>query len=249
MSEEDGKPSAPPRVLVCIPTYRERDNLEILLPAVLSHAPAADVLVIDDSSPDGTAGLVTSLAAADPRIRLLLRPAKLGLGSALLAGMRRAIDEGYGLLVTMDADLSHDPAHLPALTAGMARHDVMIGSRYAPGGRTSGWPVSRLLISHAVNLMTRLLLRLRARDASGGYRCYRVALLREAGLDRILSRGYSFQQEVLYRCQKAGCRVGETPIHFEERRAGSSKADLAECVRSMAALLSLGVPAFLGLDS
>jgi dolichol-phosphate mannosyltransferase len=234
------------RVLVGVATYRERDNLKRLLPAILQHAPAADVLVVDDSSPDGTADFVRSLA--DPRVRLLLRPAKAGLGTAILAGMRRAIDEGYDLFVTMDADLSHDPRHLPALLAGMDQHDVMIGSRYVPGGRTVGWPVSRLLLSRAVNRLTRLLFRFRAKDASGGYRCYRVAKLREADLHKVRSRGYSIQQELLYRCQRAGCRIGETPIVFEERRAGASKADLAECVRSLSALLALGVPAFLGLD-
>jgi dolichol-phosphate mannosyltransferase len=241
---EEGKA----RVLVGVATYRERENLERLLPAILQHAPAADVLVVDDSSPDGTADYVTALAAADPRVRLLLRPGKMGLGTAILAGMGRAIDEGYDLFVTMDADLSHDPRHLPALLAGMARHDVMIGSRYAPGGRTVGWPLSRLLLSRAVNLLTRLLFRFRAADASGGYRCYRVAKLREANLHKVRSRGYSIQQELLHRCQRAGCRIGETPIVFEERRAGASKADLAECVRSLTALLALGVPAFLGLD-
>ncbi|MBY0229535.1 MAG: polyprenol monophosphomannose synthase [Gemmataceae bacterium] len=238
--------SGGPRVLVSLATYKERENLETLLPCVLEHAPGADVLVVDDNSPDGTADFVRSFG--DPRVRLLLRPGKLGLGSAILAGMRHALEGHYDLFVNMDADFSHHPRHLPALIGGMHQHDVMIGSRYVPGGGTVGWPLSRWLISRSVNALTRFLFRLRARDTSGAYRCYRVGMLREARLDRVRSRGYSFQQEVLYRCVKAGARVGETPIVFEERRAGSSKVDLRESVRSLAQLLKLGVPAFFGYD-
>ncbi len=236
------------RVLIGVATYRERDNLERLLPAILRHAPAADVLVVDDSSPDGTAEFVTAMARRDRRFRLLSRAGKLGLGTAILAGMRYGIDHGYDLFVNMDADLSHDPSHLPALLAGMDQHDVMIGSRYVPGGRTVDWPLSRYVISRGVNLLVRFLFRFRARDLSGGYRCYRVSKLREASLHKVRSRGYSFMQEVLYRCQRAGCTIGETPIVFVERQAGSSKVSLGESARSLGRLLSLGVPAFFGLD-
>jgi dolichol-phosphate mannosyltransferase len=163
--------------------------------------------------------------------------------------MRYAIEHHYDFFVNMDADLSHDPRHLPAILAGMDRHDVMIGSRYVPGGRTVDWPLSRLVISRVVNLLVRFLFRFRAKDLSGGYRCYRVSKLREAGIDQVRSQGYSFMQEVLFRCQRVGCRIGETPIVFVERQAGISKVSLAESLRSLGRLLSLGVPTFFGLDS
>ena len=242
-------PPPPPRVLVSLATYNERENLGPLLQEIHKELPAADVLVVDDNSPDGTGRLADELAASDPRLHVLHRPGKLGLGTAVLTAMRYAMEHGFDFLVNMDADFSHHPRYLPALLAGMRRHDVMIGSRYVRGGGTENWPRSRLLISQAVNLMVRLLLRVPARDCSGAYRCYRVAKLRQARLERMVSRGYSFQQEVLYRCRLAGCRIGETPILFENRRAGASKVNLKEAVRSISVLLRLGIPAFFGLDS
>jgi dolichol-phosphate mannosyltransferase len=241
-------PPESPRTLVATATYNERDNLRPLLAGVAKALPAADVLVIDDNSPDGTGALADELAAADPRVRVLHRAGKLGLGTAILAGMRHAMDHGYDLFVNMDADLSHDPCYLPALVAGMNRYDVMIGSRYVPGGGTENWPLSRRAVSTAVNTLTRFLMRLPARDTSGAYRCYRVAKLRQARLERVISRGYSFQQEVLYRCRKAGCRIGETPIVFADRRAGVTKVNTREAVRSMGVILVVGLRAFFGQD-
>jgi dolichol-phosphate mannosyltransferase len=241
-------PPESPRILVATATYNERDNLRPLLTGVAKALPAADVLVVDDNSPDGTGALADELAAADPRVRVLHRAGKLGLGTAILAGMRYAMDHGYDLFVNMDADLSHDPCYLPALVAGMDRHDVMIGSRYVPGGGTENWPLSRRAVSQAVNTLTRFLMRLPARDTSGAYRCYRVTKLRQARLDRVISRGYSFQQEVLYRCRKAGCRIGETPIVFADRRAGVTKVNTREAVRSLGVILVVGLRAFFGQD-
>jgi dolichol-phosphate mannosyltransferase len=169
------------------------------------------------------------------------------LGTATLAAMRYALEHGYDLLVNMDADFSHHPRYLPALLAGMDRHDVMIGSRYVPGGGSADWPLSRRLVSRGVNALVRLLMRVPARDCSGAYRCYRVAKLRDAHLEKVISRGYSFQQEVLYHCRQAGCRIGETPIVFENRRAGASKVNPREAARSIGVLLYLGVRAFFGL--
>jgi dolichol-phosphate mannosyltransferase len=229
-------------------TYNERDNLARLIQEIHAVVPAADVLVIDDNSPDGTGKLADELAAADPRIHVLHRPGKLGLGTAILEGMAYALKQGYDLFVNMDADFSHHPRYLPAMLAGMKDNDIMIGSRYVKGGGTLNWPLKRRLMSAGVNAVARLMLRLPARDTSGGYRCYRVAKLRETDLTHLRSHGYSFQEEVLYRCHRAGCRVGETPIIFADRRAGASKADLRESVRSMAVLLRLGVEALLGLD-
>ncbi len=237
-----------PRVLVGIATYKERDNLEPLVREIQAHAPHVDVLVVDDNSPDGTGELADRLAAADPRIHVLHRAGKLGLGTAILTGMRYAVERGYDLYVSMDADFSHHPRYLPALLAGMRRHDVMLGSRYVAGGGTANWPLSRRVMSGGVNAVVRLLMRIPARDTSGGYRCYRVARLPFADLRRLLSHGYSFQEEVLYRCHRAGCHIGETPITFEDRRAGSSKVDPREVARSMGVILWLGLKAMFGYD-
>jgi dolichol-phosphate mannosyltransferase len=237
-----------PRVLISLATYNERDNLAPLLTEIRKVLPDADVLVIDDNSPDGTGRLADELAGGDPRLHVLHRAGKLGLGTAILTAMHYAMDHGFDFHINMDADFSHHPRYLPPLLAGMDRHDVMIGSRYVPGGGSEGWPASRRLISRSVNALVAFLMRLPARDCSGAYRCYRVDKLRQVRLDRIVSRGYSFQQEVLYRCRKARCRLGETPILFANRRAGESKVNWYEAVRSIAMLLYLGVPAFFGFD-
>jgi dolichol-phosphate mannosyltransferase len=234
--------------LVSLATYNERDNLAPLVAEIDKVVPSADVLVIDDNSPDGTGRLADELAAANPRLHVLHRPGKLGLGTAILAGMGYALEHDYDLFVNMDADFSHHPRYLPAILAGMDCHDVMIGSRYVPGGGSENWPLGRRLMSLGINKVVALLMRIRARDCSGAYRCYRVAKLREAQLERVRSRGYSFQQEVLYRCRKAGCKIGETPIIFENRRAGKSKVNIREAVRSIAMIFRIGVPAFFGLD-
>jgi dolichol-phosphate mannosyltransferase len=237
-----------PRTLVTLATYNERDNLAPLITEVLRQLPAADVLVIDDNSPDGTGRLADELAAADPRVRVLHRPGKLGLGTATLAAMKHAMDNGYDYHVNMDADFSHPPRYLPALVAGMTKYDVMIGSRYVKGGGSENWPLARLAISKSVNALVRFLMRIPARDCSGAFRCYRVAKLRQVRLDKVISRGYSFQQEVLFRCREAGCKIGETPIIFENRRAGASKVNTREAVRSIAVILLLGVKAFFGWE-
>jgi dolichol-phosphate mannosyltransferase len=237
-----------PRLLISLATYNERDNLAPLIQEILAMAPSADVLVIDDNSPDGTGKLAEDLADRDRRIAVLHRAGKLGLGTAILAGMNYACEHKYDLFLNMDADFSHHPRYLPALLAGMGRHDVMIGSRYVPGGGVANWPWSRRLLSWAVNVLSRLLLRLPAHDTSGSYRCYRTTKLRKARLDQLISRGYSFQEEVLYHCRRAGCKIGETPILFENRRAGTSKVNPKEAVRSLAILVWLGIRAIFGAD-
>ncbi|MBL8799711.1 MAG: polyprenol monophosphomannose synthase [Planctomycetia bacterium] len=237
-----------PRLLVSIATYNERDNIGKLIDEIHAVVPWADVLVIDDNSPDGTGNLVDERAAADPRIQVLHRAGKLGLGTAILAGMRYAMQNNYELLLNMDADFSHHPRFLPAILAGMNRNDVMIGSRYIPGGGTANWPLSRRIMSWGVGSIVRLLMRIPARDTSGAYRCYRVSKLRETDLDAIISRGYSFQQEVLWRCRQAGCRISETPIFFENRRAGASKVNPHEAVRSLGTIIYLGLGAFFGFS-
>ena len=241
-------PESPPRLLVTLATYNERDNLEPLIRAIHEQAAHADVLVIDDNSPDGTGRLADDLAAKDPRIHVMHRPGKLGLGTASLAAMRYAMDHNYDYLLNMDADFSHPPRYVPFLLAGMKDKDVMIGSRYVPGGGTENWPLPRRVISRSVNTMVRMLFRMPVRDASGAFRCFRVTKLRETRLDQVRSRGYSFQQEVLYRCHRAGSRLGEHPIIFENRRAGASKVSGKEALRSMSMLMWLGVRSWLRLD-
>lgn len=238
----------PDRLLVSIATYNERDNVGKLIEDIHSYAPQADVLVVDDNSPDGTGRLVDELASRDPRIKALHRPGKLGLGTAIVAAMRYAQANDYTLLLNMDADFSHPARYIPALLAGMQRHDVMIGSRYVAGGGTENWPVVREKISRGVNGLVRFFFRMGVRDASGAFRCYRVSKLKQVRFDRIVSRGYSFQQEMLYRCRLAGCRLGETPIIFENRRAGKSKVNAKEAVRSMLTIIYLGVKAMVGIE-
>ncbi len=248
---EGASPSGPPpepRILVSLATYNEAGNIAALIAEIHQYLPQADVLVIDDNSPDGTWKIVEELGAVDPRVKLLRRPGKLGLGTATLAAMRYAMDHGYDYLQNMDADFSHPPRYLPGILAGMSRHDVMIGSRYVRGGGTQNWPLPRRVISRCVNTLVRILFRMPVRDASGAYRCYRVSKLRQVPLDRVRSRGYSFQQEVLFRCHKAGCKLGEYPIIFENRRAGASKVNRKEAVRSLSMLLYLGVRNLLGLE-
>ncbi len=236
------------RILISLCTYNERDNLAPLVNDIRRQIPTADVLVLDDNSPDGTGKLADELHEADPKVLVEHRPGKLGLGAAILAAMRFALERNYDLLINMDADFSHHPRYLPALLAGMDGRDVMIGSRYVSGGGSAHWPLTRRLMSTGVNMLVRLLMRIPAHDTSGAYRCYRVDLLRRARLDKVISRGYSFQQEVLYHCRKAGARMGETPIIFENRRAGFSKVNPREAIRSLGAILFIGVAAFFGCD-
>ena len=236
------------RVLVSLATYNERGNLGELICEIQAALPSAEVLVIDDNSPDGTGALADEMARADARIHVVHREGKLGLGTAILAAMRYAMDHDYDYLVNMDADFSHHPRYLPAMLAGMNDKDVMIGSRYVAGGGTENWPLKRRVISKSVGFLVRVLLRIPAKDTSGAYRCYRVAKLRDAQLEKVVSRGYSFQQEVLYRCRKAGCRIGETPIVFENRRAGASKVNMKEAVRSLGVICYVGMKATLMLD-
>lgn len=238
----------PERTLVSLATYNEKENLEPLVSAIHQYLPDADILIIDDNSPDGTGQIADALQARDSRIQVIHRPGKLGLGTAIITAMRYAIEQRYDFLINMDADFSHHPQYLPALRAGMKGRDVMVGSRYVPGGGVKNWPWKRAAMSWGVNILSRVLFRLPVHDTSGAYRCYRVSLLERLPLHRIWSRGYSFQEEVLYRCRKAGARFGETPILFEDRRAGASKVNLWEAIRSLTILCVLGMLALLGLD-
>jgi dolichol-phosphate mannosyltransferase len=220
-------PQAPPTDIadctVIIPTYNERENIGALLPQVLK-LPRFRVLVVDDNSPDGTAEVVARLASEEPRIGLLSRPAKQGLGTAYIAGFRRALSEGAAYIYEMDADFSHDPSYLPTLLAAAeTQYDLVLGSRYVAGGGTANWGIIRKMISRGGNLYARVILGLPVMDATGGFRCYRRRVLEAINLDEIHSNGYSFQIELVYRTLRAGFQIGEVPIIFPDRRVGQSK--------------------------
>ncbi len=212
-----------PRTLVVLPTYEERATIGEVLAGLLALPQRLDVLVVDDASPDGTAEVVRELAAGDPRVRLLERPGKAGLASAYLTGFTLGLAEGYDLVVEMDADLSHRPEQLPALLAAARRHDLVIGSRYVPGGGVRNWSRARLALSRAGNLYARLLLGLPIHDATSGFRVYRRPLLERLTAEPLRSDGYGFQIELAYRAWRGGWSVGETPITFHEREHGRSK--------------------------
>jgi dolichol-phosphate mannosyltransferase len=226
--------------LVVLPTFNEAGNLPGLVAAVLEAVPRAHVLVVDDASPDGTGAWVEAEAAREPRLHLLAREGKLGLGSAYRAGWAWGLERGHDPLVTMDADWSHHPRHLPALLGLLeGGADLGIGSRYVAGGGVRNWGLHRRVLSRGANLVSRLLLRLPARDATAGFRAYRATCLRAMQPDAIRADGYSFLEESLWRVHRAGLRVAETPIVFEERRHGRSKIDRKEILRAVGTLLRL----------
>jgi dolichol-phosphate mannosyltransferase len=211
------------RVLVVIPTYNERDNIEAIIDRVVRSAPDAHVLIADDSSPDGTGKIANELAANDPRIFVLHRTEKAGLGAAYIAGFGWGIERGYDVLVEMDADGSHAPEQLPSLLAALHEADVVLGSRWVNGGTVVNWPMSRELISRGGNLYTRIALGVDLRDATGGYRAYRRAVLEAVDYGGVASQGYCFQVDLAWRASRAGFRVVEVPITFTDRERGESK--------------------------
>jgi len=220
------------QVLVILPTYNEADNVLPLVAQVLAQNEAIDVLVVDDNSPDGTGDLVEAASREQPRIRLLRRPGKLGLGTAYLAGFRHGLDHGYDCVLTMDCDHSHNPRYIPAILAAMRDHDMVIGSRYVPGGDIENWPAHRRALSAFANLYARTLLRLSARDCTSGYRCYSREVLQKVDPFNVRSSGYSFLEEMVWRVERCGFRVGEVPIVFVQRTAGVSKIDSSEIYRA-----------------
>jgi dolichol-phosphate mannosyltransferase len=211
------------RVAVLIPTYNERDNLAGIVARVRSHVPDADVLVLDDSSPDGTGQIADDLAASDPQVRVVHRAVKEGLGKAYLAGFARVLAEGYDAVVEMDADGSHLPEQLPSLLAALGQADVVIGARWVRGGEVRNWPARRKVLSVGANVYTKVLLGMPVNDATAGYRVYRTSALRTMGLQGVESQGYCFQIDLTLRAVRAGLTVVEVPITFVEREVGVSK--------------------------
>lgn len=212
------------RLLICTPTYNERDNIERFVAGVLQWAPEANILIIDDASPDGTGEIADRIASSDSRVSVLHRKGKLGIGTAYIEAFQLGLDRGYDLIAEMDADLSHDPAHLPAfLDAFASGADLVVGSRNIPGGGVTGWGPGRHFLSKGGSLYSRTILGLSVRDLTSGYKAFRAAVLRDIDLKTIRSEGYSFQIELTFRTVKRGFNVKEVPIHFVDRRVGQSK--------------------------
>ena len=217
-------------VLIVLPTYNEAENIVLLLPQLLELP--VDVCVVDDGSPDGTGDIADEWAAREARVRVVHRSGKLGLGTAYIAGFRVALAAGYDAALTMDADFSHNPKYIPAMLAKLADADLVIGSRYVRGGEVR-YPWHRRMLSKVSNFVARLLLGYTAHDCTAGFRLYRSAVLRAMPLDRIFSNGYSFLTETMWHVQRAGFRIAETPIVFEDRVRGQSKISSREIYRGM----------------
>ena len=237
-------------ILIAISTYNEIENLPRLVEKVREYLPDADVLVIDDNSPDGTGDWCEQKAQLDSRFRIIRRAGKEGLGTATILGLQTAIHDGYDFVVNMDADFSHDPKYLPALVAGMNGEDgpidVMIGSRYASGGGIEGWPLSRKIMSRMVNWYTRIVVGLSVSDCSGAFRCYRIETLKKLNFSDIKSKGYSFFEEILWHLENVNARFGELPFTFVDRELGESKISIAEALNALRVITAVGIRARFG---
>ncbi|MEU3228425.1 polyprenol monophosphomannose synthase [Streptomyces sp. NPDC006976] len=228
-------------VLVIIPTYNEAENIKPIVSRVRAAVPEADILVADDNSPDGTGKLADELAAADGQVHVLHRKGKEGLGAAYLAGFRWGMEHEYGVLVEMDADGSHQPEELPRLLTALKGADLVLGSRWVPGGRVVNWPKSREIISRGGSTYSRLMLGLRTRDVTGGYRAFRTGTLKGIGLDEVASQGYCFQVDLARRAVEAGFHVVEVPITFVDREVGDSKMSRDILVEALWRVTAWGV--------
>lgn len=226
--------------IVIIPTYNERENIAPLVEGILALDAEAGIIIVDDNSPDGTGQIADELSALHRQVKVIHRPAKLGLGTAHIAGFKKALEIGAERVITMDADFSHHPRHIPQLLSASENYHLVIGSRYVDGGGTSGCSFERKLLSRGANAFARITLGLEARDCTAGFRCYRREVLEALPLDEIFSEGYSFLIELLYRCQRHGFRVGEVPILFENRQRGASKISRGEIIKALYTVLRLG---------
>ncbi|MCX7669963.1 MAG: polyprenol monophosphomannose synthase [Anaerolineae bacterium] len=228
-----------PRAFLVLPTYNERDNLPLIVAALQALPISLHILIVDDGSPDGTGAVADELAAAHPRVQVIHRPGKLGLGTAYTAGFQAALAQGAELILTMDADFSHDPSYVPALIEASRRFDLVIGSRYIPGGGVRHWGPQRRALSRGANAIAHRVLGLKARDCTAGFRCYRRAVLETINPATIRADGYSYLIEMLFRCQRAGFNIGEVPIIFADRRLGRSKISQHEILKAALTVLRL----------
>ncbi|MCB9366577.1 MAG: polyprenol monophosphomannose synthase [Calditrichaeota bacterium] len=215
------------KALVIIPTYNEREGIDSILRAVLGQEGDVDILVVDDNSPDGTAAIVEELQKTEPRVHLLKRAGKLGLGTAYVAGFKYAIENGYDAVFEMDADFSHDPAMIPRFLEKIQNYDFVLGSRYINGISVVNWPLSRLMLSYFASYYTRIITGMPIKDPTGGFKCFRTGVLKAIDLDRLKSNGYSFQIEMNFKAWKKGFSYVEIPIIFVDRRYGNSKMSKA----------------------
>jgi dolichol-phosphate mannosyltransferase len=212
------------RALVIVPTYNERDNVRRIIDAVLAQGPQFEILIVDDGSPDGTGQIVDEVAATNPRVHVLHRPRKMGLGTAYLAGFKWALERDFEFIFEMDADFSHDPNHLPVFLEAAADADLVLGSRYREGKVTVvNWPITRLILSYAANIYARAITGLPLYDGTGGFKCFRRRVLEAIPLDDVKSNGYAFQIEMSFRAWRRGFRIVEIPIVFVDRTEGQSK--------------------------
>ncbi len=211
------------RILVIIPTYNELENVKKIIPAVLGQNSGIDVLIVDDNSPDKTGDYVEELSKENSRVKLLRREKKLGLGTAYIAGFKYALQHNYDFVFEMDADFSHDPNEIKNFLEAIKEADLVLGSRYINGVRVLNWPMRRLLLSYFASVYTRIITGLPVKDATGGYKCFRIDVLKAIDLDRIKSNGYSFQIEMTFKAYKKGFRIKEIPIVFMDRVKGKSK--------------------------
>jgi dolichol-phosphate mannosyltransferase len=221
------------RVLVIVPTYNERDNIELITGRLRTAVPEVDLLIVDDGSPDGTGEIADRLADTDDQVHVLHRTSKAGLGAAYVAGFGWALEHGYEVAVEMDADGSHAPEQLPRLLAALADADLVLGARWVDGGEVKNWPLSRKLLSRGGNTYARLALGLPLHDATGGFRAYRRAVLEGIDVSTIVSQGYCFQVDLAWRAWRSGFRVVEVPITFVERERGESKMSNAIVVEAL----------------
>ena len=225
---------------VIVPTYNEADNLDDLISQLLALPVAVGVIVVDDNSPDGTGQMADAWATRQPgRVQVVHRPGKMGLGTAYIAGFKKALSIGAKRVMTMDADFSHNPRYIPAMIELSKRKHVVIGSRYVPGGGQRNCTWKRVLLSKGANFVARSLLGLKAKDATAGFRLYRREVLESIPLERIFSSGYSFLVEMLFMCQRRGWQIGEVPITFEDRRKGQTKISRQEVLKAQYTLLRL----------
>ena len=216
-----------PRALVIIPTYNERDNIPVMIPEVLKQDSIIEMLIVDDNSPDGTGDLVEAIARENSRVHLIRREKKMGLGTAYVRGFKYAIEHNFDYAFEMDADFSHDPATLPKFLELIKDYDLVLGSRYINGVNVVNWPMKRLLLSYFANKYTKVVTGLPVQDATGGFKCFRVEVLKSHNLDNVKSNGYAFQIEMSFKTWKKGYRIVELPIVFVDRRVGISKMSKA----------------------
>ncbi len=239
-AQDNGMRTDGKNLLVVIPTYNEAENIGIVVGRVLGANDKTEILIVDDNSPDGTAGIVSGMAESDPRIHLLTREKKAGLGTAYVVGFKYAIDHGYKFVMEMDADLSHDPGEIPRFLEALGKADVAVGSRYSDGVSVLNWPIKRLLLSYGANIFARTVTGVPVNDMTSGFKVFKIEVLEAIDLNSIRSNGYAFQVEMNVRAHHKGFKIVEVPIIFTERRFGSSKMSKKIVFEAVRIVLMLG---------